>query len=128
VERRRGVWLPHAYADPDAIKEVLVNLMINACDAMKDGGQITISEEEGVAEHMGRVVLIRVSDTGPGIPMQLWENVWEPFFSTKDDGTGLGLPIALRIVEEHDGRLELRPSESQGATFIMTLPVHTEEA
>ena len=127
VERRRG-WLPHVYADPEAIKEVLVNLMINACDAMKDGGQITISEEDGVSEHMGHAVLVRVSDTGHGIPMHLWEKVWEPFFSTKEDGTGLGLPIALRIVEEHGGRLELRPPESQGATFIMTLPVHTEEA
>lgn len=128
LERRRGVWLPNVYADPDAIKEVLVNLLLNACDAMKEGGSITISEEEGIAERMGRVVLVRMSDTGPGIPMHLWEKVWEPFFSTKEDGTGLGLAIALRTVEEHGGRLELRPSEGQGATFVMTLPVHTEES
>jgi len=128
LERRRGVWLPHVYADPDAIKEVLVNLLLNACDAMKEGGSIAISEEEGIAERMGRVVLVRVSDTGPGIPMHLWEKVWEPFFSTKEDGTGLGLAIALRTVEEHGGRLELRPSEGRGATFVMTLPVHTEES
>lgn len=128
LERRRGVWLPNVYADPDAIKEVLVNLLLNACDAMKEDGSITISEEEGIAEHMGRVVLVRVSDTGPGIPMHLWEKVWEPFFSTKEDGTGLGLAIALRTVEEHGGRLELRPSEGRGATFVMTLPVHREES
>lgn len=128
LERRRGVWLPNVYADPDAIKEVLVNLLLNACDAMKEGGSITISEEEGIAERMGRVVLVRVSDTGPGIPMHLWEKVWEPFFSTKEDGTGLGLAIALRTVEEHGGRLELRPPEGRGATFVMTLPVHTEES
>jgi signal transduction histidine kinase len=128
LERRRGVWLPQVYADPDAIKEVLVNLLLNACDAMKEGGSIAISEEEGIAERMGRVVLVRVSDTGPGIPMHLWEKVWEPFFSTKEDGTGLGLAIALRTVEEHGGRLELRPSEGRGATFVMTLPVHTEES
>ncbi len=128
LERRRGVWLPNVYADPDAIKEVLVNLLLNACDAMKEGGSIAISEEEGTAERMGRVVLVRVSDTGPGIPMHLWEKVWEPFFSTKEDGTGLGLAIALRTVEEHGGRLELRPPEGRGATFVMTLPVHTEES
>lgn len=128
LERRRGVWLPPVYADPDAIKEVLVNLLLNACDAMKEGGSISISEEEGIAEGTGRVVLVRVSDTGPGIPMHLWEKVWEPFFSTKEDGTGLGLAIALRTVEEHEGRLELRPPEGRGATFVMTLPVHMEES
>ncbi|MEW6441981.1 MAG: ATP-binding protein [bacterium] len=127
IERRQSPWLPDVYVDPEAIKEVLVNLMINACDAMKEGGSISIAESDGVAEHMGRVVLVSVSDTGPGVPAELWEKVWEPFFSTKEEGTGLGLAIALRIVEEHGGRLELRGSQSKGATFDMTLPVYKEE-
>jgi signal transduction histidine kinase len=96
---------------------------VNACDAMGQGGRLTITEAEAVAEQMGRVVVVQVSDTGPGVPDALQGKVFEPFFSTKEDGTGLGLSIAQRIVEEHGGRLELRSREGEGAAFIVTLPV-----
>ena len=116
-------FLPGIEADPELLKEVLVNLLVNACDAMGQAGRLTVTEEEAVAERMGRAVVVQVSDTGPGIPEALQQKVFEPFFSTKEDGTGLGLSIAQRIVEEHGGRLELRSREGQGATFIVTLPV-----
>ena len=69
------------------------------------------------------MVVIRVSDNGPGIPGSLLDKVLQPFFTTKEEGTGLGLSIASRIIEEHGGRLNLTSTEGMGATFMITLPV-----
>jgi len=128
VERIRRNSLPAIEADPELLKEVLVNLIVNACDAMGDGGRLIITEEDGLAERMGRAILIRVSDTGPGVPESIRDKIMEPFFTTKEEGTGLGLSIAARIVEEHGGRLELRGDNGKGATFIVTLPIREEQA
>lgn len=122
----RGRKLPKVEADPDQIKEVLANLLLNACDAMGPGGTITIREETGVMSPQGKVALIRIDDTGPGIPEHLHEQVFDPFFSTKEEGTGLGLAIARRIMEEHGGWLNLR-SGGKGAGFVLLLPCGSEE-
>lgn len=122
VELYRQNRLQEIEGDPEQLKEVLVNLMINACEAMGEGGQIVIREEEGFAEPLGRVVVIRVSDNGPGIPESIRERVFQPFFSTKEEGTGLGLSIATRIIEDHKGSLQLRSRRGKGATFTITLP------
>jgi signal transduction histidine kinase len=90
---------------------------------MERGGSIGIREEEVAEPSAGRVVVIRVSDNGPGIPESIREKVLQPFFSTKEEGTGLGLSIAARVVEDHQGRLEVTSQEGEGATFIVTLPV-----
>ena len=127
VEREIDRTIPSIEADPELLKEVFVNLIVNACDAVGDGGWLVIKEEDVVAEHMGRAVLVRLSDSGPGIPESIRDKILEPFFSTKEEGTGLGLSIAARIVEEHGGHLELRSEEGKGATFIITLPVGEEE-
>ncbi|MDH3773879.1 MAG: ATP-binding protein, partial [Deltaproteobacteria bacterium] len=120
VERQRR--LPQIEADPEQLKEALINLLVNACEAVGDGGSIVIREEEGVAEPLGQVVVIRVSDNGPGIPESIQEKLFQPFFSTKEEGTGLGLSIAFRIVGEHGGWLSLKSREGGGATFAITLP------
>lgn len=122
VEVQRKTRLPEITADPDQLKEVLVNLVVNACEAMVDGGSIKISEEENVDGNLGPVVVIKVSDNGPGVPGPIQEKLFQPFFSTKEEGTGLGLSIATRIVEEHGGWLDLRSKQGEGATFIITLP------
>ncbi len=122
VEIDRKEMLPEVQADPDQLKEVLVNLMINACEAMGPGGMIVLSEEVVVLEDTGRAAVIRVSDNGPGIPQSILDKVFQPFFSTKEEGTGLGLSIAARIVEEHGGWLDVSSKEGEGATFIITLP------
>jgi signal transduction histidine kinase len=119
--------LPDIVADVDQLKEVLVNLLVNAREAMGSGGRIVISEEEDTMESLGRVVVIRVSDNGPGIPEEIQGKLFEPFFSTKEEGTGLGLSIAARILEEHGGLLNVRSQEGNGATFTITLPC-TEES
>ncbi len=115
--------LPEIKQDPEQLKEVLVNLVVNACEVMDHGGSIVIREEEGHVEPLGRVVIIRVSDTGPGIPAPIKERIFQPFFTTKEEGTGLGLSIASRIVEEHGGWLDVSSEEEKGTTFVLTLPV-----
>ena len=120
LERQRR--LPEIAADPEQLKEVLVNLLVNACEAMGGGGRIVISEQEGIIEPLGSVVVIQVKDNGPGVPETIQDTLFEPFFSTKEEGTGLGLSIAARIVEDHGGWLNLRSHRGKGATFTITLP------
>lgn len=118
----RGRPLPEVSADPEQLKEVLVNLIINACEAMDRGGAVTVMERVEIVPGMGRAAVIRVSDNGPGIPEALLGKVFQPFFTTREAGTGLGLSIARRIVTEHRGTLEVTSWEGAGATFILTLP------
>lgn len=130
VEIVRDHPLPAISVDPDQLKEVLVNLVVNACEAMINGGSIVIREEEGFSDELGPTAVIRVQDNGPGVPESIQQRLFQPFFSTKEEGTGLGLSIATRIVEDHGGWLDLVSREGHGATFIITLPVkgrHTWE-
>ena len=101
IERKQN--LPEIDADPEQLKEVFVNLVVNACEAMERGGSIVIREQEMINPSNGRMAVIRVSDNGPGIPESIREKVLLPFFTTKEEGTGLGLSIAVRIIEEHHG-------------------------
>jgi signal transduction histidine kinase len=112
--------------DPEQLKEVLVNLIVNACEAMGQGGDLVIREEVAVIPGKGRAASIRVIDNGPGIPRALQEKVLQPFFTTKDEGTGLGLSIAARIIEEHGGSLEAASEEGKGAAFTIVLPFGRE--
>lgn len=122
VERLRP--LPEIQADPEQLKEVLVNLVVNACEAMTAGGAIRITEELQRSDNRQQVV-IRLQDEGPGIPEALKDRVFQPFFTTKEEGTGLGLSIAARIIEEHGGWLSLNSREGQGTAFTITLPAQT---
>jgi signal transduction histidine kinase len=118
----RSIPLPLVLVDIEQLKEVLVNLMVNACEAMVSGGAIAIQERVEATPPQGHAAVMRVRDNGPGIPAHLLEQVFQPFFTTKEQGTGLGLSIAQRIVTEHGGRLEVESTEGQGSVFIITLP------
>jgi signal transduction histidine kinase len=122
VRVARPAPLPEVIGDPEQLKEVLVNLIINACEEMKEGGTIMI-EERLFGQPPHQFAVLSVSDSGPGVPEELKEKVFQPFFTTKDEGTGLGLSIASRIVNEHGGRLSLETGRTGGATFVITLPV-----
>ncbi len=122
VQVERHERLPVVQADPDRLKEVLVNIMVNACEAMKGGGAIVIREEETLDASLGQVAVVRIRDNGPGIEEGLRARIFEPFFTTKEEGSGLGLSIAVRIVEEHGGRLNLESRKGQGAEFSLILP------
>ncbi|HKM49299.1 MAG TPA: ATP-binding protein [Terriglobales bacterium] len=117
IELRGAPDLPEVEHDSDQIHQVLLNLLLNAVQAMEDAG--TVRVEIGSREGYASVV---VSDTGRGIPGQLLPNIFRPFFTTKGNGTGLGLSLARRIVEEHHGRIEVSSVVGKGSRFEVLLP------
>lgn len=119
----RAETLPPVRADAEQLKEVFVNLMANACEAMENGGSIVIEERTERADGKKPAVVIRVCDNGPGIPETLLAKIREPFFSTKEAGTGLGLSIAQRIIDEHGGCLKITAQEGHGSQFSIVLPI-----
>jgi signal transduction histidine kinase len=125
VERRQK--LPKVMLDSDQLKEVLVNLIINSCEAMGENGKITIIEEKIQNDPYHQTAVIRVKDNGPGISPELKEKIFEPFFSSKEEGSGLGLSIAKRIMKEHGGELQAEFDEEPGATFTIIMPIKEYE-
>ncbi len=117
--------------DAEQLKAMFLNLFLNGAEAMPDGGKLRVSTEQtgdGVGGQPG--IRVRVADDGPGIPPETRDAIFQPFYSTKDEGTGFGLPLALRTVEEHGGRLALekRPLTDRGAEFVVELPLAAEES
>ena len=111
--------LPKITADRVQLQQVFMNLMLNAIEAMKDtGGELTIKTELGQEGPL----LISVSDTGVGLPDENADEIFNAFFTTKPEGSGMGLAISRSIVESHGGRLWATPSDGRGATFQFTLP------
>jgi PAS domain S-box-containing protein len=111
--------LPMAALDPAQIKQVLVNLVKNAIQAMTRGGTLTLQTDASVDG-----VILTVADTGGGIPQEQLNRIFEPFYTTKKKGSGLGLMIVQRIVREHKGRIELESHVGQGTVFRIWLPLH----
>jgi signal transduction histidine kinase len=121
--------LPRVAIDPEQLRQVLMNLMRNAAQAMKNRGKITVSTRirfgRGTRPGTGGEetnVELTVADNGPGISQKVLENIFLPFFTTKDQGTGLGLAISQRIVQGAGGRIEVRTYEGKGSTFAVVLP------
>ena len=98
-----------------------------APEAAGPGGDVRIIEEKGRLAPLGHVVVIRVEDSGPGVPEDLREIIFQPFMSTKQEGTGLGLPIARRIFEDHGGWLHLHSAPGRGASFVAVLPARKDD-
>ncbi|MBN1489600.1 MAG: cache domain-containing protein [Phycisphaerae bacterium] len=119
VEERLADGLPWISADRNQIQQVLLNLSLNACEAMSGGGTLTVATSAG-----DRTVIITVSDTGSGIKPEHLGQIYEPFFTTKPvgTGTGLGLSVSYGIVEHHGGHLEVESEDGRGATFRIILP------
>jgi two-component system, NtrC family, sensor kinase len=109
--------LPELEFDSGQIHQVLLNLLLNAVQACTEGGSVRV---EFVSEE--KTVTVSVSDTGKGIPPAVLPNIFRPFFTTKGDGTGLGLSLARRIVEDHGGRLEATSELGKGSRFTLSLP------
>jgi signal transduction histidine kinase len=112
--------LPEVMADRVQLQQVFMNLMLNGIDAMKGtcgGGELNIKSEAGDAH-----LLISVSDTGAGLPPEQADQIFRAFFTTKENGTGMGLPISRSIIESHGGRLWAADASGRGATFQFTLP------
>jgi len=118
--------LPFISVDPDQLRQVLWNLVSNAIQAMGRSGTLTISTRPAVPGE-GTGVVFQVSDTGGGIPHDVVQNIFNPFFTTKAKGTGLGLPIVHSIVEKHGGTIHLDNREGVGVTFSVFLPLFPKE-
>jgi two-component system sensor histidine kinase HydH len=124
VEREFSLTMPALMIDAQQIKQAVINILKNAMEAMENGGTLTIrtcpADEKGEAA-------IEFGDTGPGISSKAMHNIFNPYYTTKPRGTGLGLPITNRIVKAHGGRVELRNKDSGGAVFTIKLPGKTAE-
>lgn len=149
-------------ADISQLSQAFVNIILNAIQSMKNGGNLLVKTDVGEVIHIARpslegknlrrdknmtemvwgekvqidpaekekpvpVVFVEITDTGEGISYENLKNLFDPFFTTKISGTGMGLPITLRIIEEHAGSVKVRSSLGQGTSFIITLPQHLEE-
>ncbi len=110
--------LPATPIDPTQIQQVLVNLVKNAMQAMSTGGTLTLQTGEGMDG-----VWVSVTDTGGGIPQEQINRIFEPFYTTKEKGSGLGLMIVQRIIRAHDGRIDLESHVGRGTTFRVWLPL-----
>lgn len=115
--------LPVIMADPMQLQQVALNLLLNAVDAMPDGGTIGVKTSHNSLTHS---IQIEVSDTGKGIDKEVIDKIFQPFFTTKAKGTGLGLSITKRLVEEYGGNITVESNSGRGATFRITLPVKQE--
>jgi signal transduction histidine kinase len=119
IRTELGEELPEVVADRVQLQQVLMNLMLNAIDAMKEtGGALTITSQMSEDNEL----LIAVRDTGVGLPADNPDQIFESFVTTKPEGTGMGLAIARSIVESHGGRLWAIANTGPGATFLFTLP------
>ena len=106
--------------DSDQMHQVLLNLLLNSVQAIEGSGLVRVAV---FAQEGGDDAVITVSDTGRGIPAEHLQNIFRPFFTTKGNGTGLGLSLARRIVEEHHGSIEVASSSGKGTTFSVMLPM-----
>lgn len=112
--------LPRAQVDRARMEQALTNLVLNAVEAMPGGGTLSVGLNAD-----DRWLGITVSDTGPGIPLEVQRRIFEPFFTTKTRGTGLGLAVARRVIEEHGGTIQVASELGMGTTFTIQLPLST---
>ena len=129
VSVKFGEQLPAIQGDPHQLRQIFTNLLTNAFEALGGEGAVAIFastlNEEGPAggEPQGPMVQVDVTDNGPGMPADVVDKIFSPFFTTKPQGSGLGLAIVRKIVDAHDGRIDVRVLETGGTRFRVTLPV-----
>lgn len=124
VLERHGDRLPSGAADASRLKQALVNLVLNAIQASPAGTTVVVTTLTGV--EAGRPFIeIGVRDEGPGIPVDQRDAVFHPFFTTKDNGTGLGLPVTRQIIADHGGTIRIEGAPGEGARFVVRIPLTT---
>jgi two-component system nitrogen regulation sensor histidine kinase GlnL len=121
--------LPSIQADPHHLRQIFTNLLMNAFEALGGTGRVSISAQSIVedgpvgGEPQGPMVQVEVTDNGPGVPAEVVDRIFSPFFTTKAQGSGLGLAIVRKIVDAHDGRIDVGAASGGGTRFRVTLPV-----
>jgi two-component system sensor histidine kinase HydH len=125
--------LPSLDGSEQQLTQVLLNLIKNAMEAMPNGGRLLVKTSQRTASPLLRLrpgrrpatVQVEIQDTGQGIPTDVIDRMFVPFFTTKEKGTGLGLPICQRIVEHHGGAIQVQSRPGEGTTFTLTFPCPT---
>ncbi|MBN2409974.1 MAG: hypothetical protein JXE07_09565, partial [Candidatus Aminicenantes bacterium] len=112
--------LPPLKIDRNKIQQVFWNLLLNACEAMPEGGRITISSFLSPDK---RSIAVRFADSGVGIPKENINKLFDPFFTTKSSGTGLGLAVSYGIIQQHEGRIEVKSEVGRGTVITLSFPV-----
>lgn len=126
IERDFGENLPKVWIDREQMKQVFMNLILNAIQAMKEGGSIGISTRSvsrNGTEPSGEFVQVEIRDTGIGIPEENLQHIFDPFFTNKDEGSGLGLAVSHQIVQEHGGFVTVESTIGKGTAFFVHVPV-----
>jgi len=125
LEKRFASDLPAVVVDGDKMRQVFLNILRNGAEAVEEGGRIKVeisrAKESGAAR-----IKVRISDDGCGIPEKDWENIFEPFYTTKSSGFGLGLSNARKIVEQHRGSIRVAKTKQKGTTFEVRIPCEVE--
>lgn len=119
IHKRFASDIPEIQADPGLLYQAFLNILMNAMQAMPEGGEIYIE----LSAHRNTLMIL-FGDEGPGIPDETLNKIWEPFFTTKDKGSGLGLPIVKKIIEGHGGTIEIENGPEKGAQVTVTLPAN----
>jgi len=122
LQRDMSSDLPTVLGNADELKQVFLNIVLNGVDAMPEGGTLCVTSR---ADEDGRLAVI-ISDTGHGIPSEYLDSIFEPFFSTQDTGSGLGLSISHNLIERHGGEIAVQSVEGEGTTFTVWLPAMQE--
>jgi signal transduction histidine kinase len=124
VEVRLSMDEQPAYAmlDEASMRGALMNLMLNAIEAMRNGGMLSIA-----VDHTGESLQLEIADTGPGIAEEEAKKIFEPFYTTKEQGLGLGMPYAKKVIEQHGGTISLNSRPSEGTTISIVLPAAQKE-
>jgi len=123
VERQFKANPSRIRGDEAQLQQVVMNLLLNALEAMNSSGTMTISTQVANGDNHTHWLRISIQDTGMGIAKENLSRVFEPFFTTKKNGTGLGLAICERVAREHSGKIEAHSETGKGSTFIISLPV-----
>jgi signal transduction histidine kinase len=134
VQRNLDPALPSILGRPDQIAQVLLNVVLNAIDAMPDGGVLGLHSRiesglpgtDGPAHAAHATAIIEISDTGCGLDPAMQARIFQPFFTTKQQGSGLGLAISQRIITQHGGSISVKSAPDAGTTFIIGLPTKGE--
>jgi signal transduction histidine kinase len=118
--------LPRSYADKNLIEEMVLNLLNNAAEAMKtmEAGKNIAVASFVEDDH----IIIQVSDSGPGVPQEIRDKILDPYFTTKHEGTGIGLSLCHRIITDHGGSLTVSNSEFGGAEFRIKIPINPNKS
>jgi two-component system NtrC family sensor kinase len=124
IKTRKSLFqgLPTIVADETQLKQVFLNIILNAAQAMEGNGKLSITTTPERKQ-----IKVKIRDTGPGIPPEVVKNIFSPFFTTKEKGTGLGLAISYGIIERHNGKIDVETALGKGSAFIVSLPISVDE-